>query len=450
MVSKMKKLLFIYLSIFTVFIVSCGNKVLNPSENVYGITYYDVNNTETAKFNIANLNENNGIDSIASSEFKKIAESSHAIVYIQSGKSFDMNTVKELFTKFEANYDEEVRIYGEPISFPTINNDKLVFLIYNFYPKSEGYFAGFFNPSDFYDDKPDTLNKGKYMYINITTISYTDLIVGTMLHEFQHLINASVNIINGGKAMDLWLNEALSESTSVLFSHFTADDRKKFVSLFHYYSFYSWYIDKIIGYKENSIYFSYSGSSVFMRWILEKGGREAIRDIAHSSPSLDTRTRLVNSVQGLNIGNSVEEIFKSWIKDMYNGKVSDIKFDTMDFMDDRFDRTLMDSSQRLPLAPGGFIIYDANKYNLNNQSIKTEPLDAANNIYLAWNGNFDSVDVEGKINANDVIWIAPIKISTTPSTSKSEMLNFDYSKFSRMPIDKVLTPEEVIRAKSRK
>ena len=67
----MKKLLFIYLNIFTVFIVSCGNKVLNPSENVYGITYYDVNNTETAKFNIANLNENNGIDSIASSEFKK-------------------------------------------------------------------------------------------------------------------------------------------------------------------------------------------------------------------------------------------------------------------------------------------------------------------------------------------------------------------------------------------
>ncbi|AEM22023.1 hypothetical protein Bint_1404 [Brachyspira intermedia PWS/A] len=183
-----------------------------------------------------------------------------------------MNTVKELFTKFEANYDEEVRIYGEPISFPTINNDKLVFLIYNFYPKSEGYFAGFFNPSDFYDDKPDTLNKGKYMYINITTISYTDEIVGTMFHEFQHLINASVNLINGGKAMDLWLNEALSESTSVLFSPFTADDRKKIFSLFHYYSFYSWYIDGTINYpiiingvQIPNIYISYSSSSVFMR-----------------------------------------------------------------------------------------------------------------------------------------------------------------------------------------
>ena len=96
----MKKLLFIYLSIFTVFIVSCGNKVMNPTESVDGITYYDVNNTETDKFNIANLNEKNGIDSIASSEFKKIAESSHAIVYIQNGQSVDMSNVKKFFSKF--------------------------------------------------------------------------------------------------------------------------------------------------------------------------------------------------------------------------------------------------------------------------------------------------------------------------------------------------------------
>ena len=218
-----------------------------------------------------------------------------------------------------------------------------------------------------------------------------------------------------------------------------------------YYSFYPWKLDKIItGEVISSISISYSSSLVFMKWIEHIGGREIIKDIAHSSPLLDTGTRLINSVKHLNIGNSVEEIFKSWIKDMYNGKVSAIKFGIMDFMDDPNDSTLMDASKRLHLAHGGFIIYDANKYNLNNQSIKTEPLDAANNIYLAWNGNFDSVDVEGKINANDVIWIAPIKISTTPSTSKSEMLNFDYSKFSRMLIDKVLTDEEVMRAKSRK
>ncbi|MEI0798901.1 hypothetical protein R4Q14_11335 [Brachyspira intermedia] len=278
-----------------------------------------------------------------------------------------------------------------------------------------------------------------------------------MLHEFQHLINASVNQINGGKAMDLWLNEALSESTSVLFCPTRYDDRKLFFYLFHYYSFYSWYIDGTINYpviingvQIPNIHISYSSSSVFMRWILEKGDKETIKTIAHSSPSLDTGTRLVNSVQGLNIGNSVEEIFKSWIKDMYNGKIDDVKFGVMDFMDNTYDSKLMDSSQRLPLAPGGFIIYDANKYNLDNvQGLSKEPLDESKNIYLAWNPKFDSVDVEGKINANDVIWINPIKISPT-ATSKSEMLNFDYSKFSRMPIDKVLTPEEVIRAKSRK
>ncbi|WP_300742552.1 hypothetical protein [uncultured Brachyspira sp.] len=235
----MKKLLFIYLSIFTVFILSCGNKVMNPTESVDGITYYDVNNTETAKFNISVFYEDlNKPEVLNDIEFKKVAESDNAIVYIESGQSFDMNNVKTFFYKFEENYDEEVRIYGEPISLPNINNDKLVFLIYNFFPKYPLAGGGFFNISDLYDNKKDpVLNKGKYMYINITTISYTDEIVGTMLHEFQHLINASVNLINGGKAMDLWLNEALSESTSVLFSPFTADDRKKIFSLFHYYSF---------------------------------------------------------------------------------------------------------------------------------------------------------------------------------------------------------------------
>ena len=100
----MKKILFIYLTIVMAFIVSCNNKSLNPTDNSNGITYYDPANAETAKFNIANLNENNGIDGIASSEFKKIAESSHAIVYIQSSQTFDMNNVKSFFNKFEENY----------------------------------------------------------------------------------------------------------------------------------------------------------------------------------------------------------------------------------------------------------------------------------------------------------------------------------------------------------
>ncbi len=119
MVSKMKKLLFIYLSIFTVFILSCGNKVTKPSVSGNYIIYYDVNNAETAKFNIAVFhNDPNNPEIVKDTEFKKIAESSHAIVYIQSGQSFDMNNVKKFFAAFEENYDEEVRIYGEPISFP--------------------------------------------------------------------------------------------------------------------------------------------------------------------------------------------------------------------------------------------------------------------------------------------------------------------------------------------
>ena len=97
----MKKLLFICLSIFTVFILSCGNKVLNPTESVDGIVYYDVNNTETAKFNISVFTYDlNKPEIVKGEEFKKIAESSHAIVYIQNGQSVDMSNVKKFFSKF--------------------------------------------------------------------------------------------------------------------------------------------------------------------------------------------------------------------------------------------------------------------------------------------------------------------------------------------------------------
>ena len=356
----MKKLLFIYLSIFTVFILSCGNKVTKPME---AIVYYDVNNTETAKFNIYVFTYDlNKPEIVKGEEFKKIAESSHAIVYIQSGQSFDMNNVKSFFTEFEANYEEEVRIYGEPISFPSINDDKVVFLIYNFFTKTDLGGAGFSNPYDLYDNHSETLNHGKYLYIHTKYLETPNMVVATMMHEFQHLINASVNIIKGGKAMDLWLNEALSESTSVLFAPAISGGRNKIFNLLPYYSFYSWYINDIIPTRSSfdAINVSYSSSSVFMEWILEKGGKEAIRAIANSDPSLETRARLVNSVQGLNIGNNIEEIFISWIKDIYYGRLNQFTVRPFDFWDDTYSNLLMDPNKGLALLPGGFIIYDAN------------------------------------------------------------------------------------------
>ncbi|WP_258222294.1 hypothetical protein [Brachyspira hampsonii] len=113
----------------------------------------------------------------------------------------------------------------------------MVFLIYNFYPNSDpGDFAGFFYEANLFDSEA-AVNKGKYMYININSINDPDAVVGTMLHEFQHLINASVNLKNSGKKMDLWLNESLSESTSVLFEPFTADSRKRFFNNYPYLFF---------------------------------------------------------------------------------------------------------------------------------------------------------------------------------------------------------------------
>ena len=137
-----------------------------------------------------------------------------------------------------------------------------------------------------------------------------------------------------------------------------------------------------------------------MRWILDKGGREVIRDIAHSDPSLNTRDRLVNSVKHLGIGSTIEELFVNCMEDMYNQNLIHI-------ISLSSEGPYIIPGKGLPLVPGAFIIYDANKHNLNNTDVSEKVLDAADNIHLAWNPNFDSVDVDGKIDPNAVIWIQP-------------------------------------------
>ncbi|WP_256097161.1 hypothetical protein [Brachyspira hampsonii] len=45
-------------------------------------------------------------------------------------------------------------------------------------------------------------------------------VFGVMMHELQHLINYNMNAINGNREMDVWLDEALSESTSYIYNLF--------------------------------------------------------------------------------------------------------------------------------------------------------------------------------------------------------------------------------------
>ena len=170
--------------------------------------------------------------------------------------------------------------------------------------------GGYFNGTDLVSGKDGV--KGEYLHVDIDT-SDLNYILGIMMHELQHLINYNVNYIEGGqREMDVWLNEALSESTSLIFSEPLIGEREDIFNTSTYYSFYTWkllYTDNTpegtvsVGGDDN-IFISYASSLMFMRWIdLKTGGKQEIyKEIAHSDPSLTDEERLMSVLSKYNLG----------------------------------------------------------------------------------------------------------------------------------------------------
>ncbi|MEI0797508.1 hypothetical protein R4Q14_04150 [Brachyspira intermedia] len=160
-------------------------------------------------------------------------------------------------------------------------------------------------------------------------------IFGVMMHELQHLINYYNNAMQG-KAMDIWLNEGLSESTSHIFAKNISDSRLQVLNAIPYYSFYSWYFQYS---KDNYIFgtpmdsFSYAPVSMFMKWIdIKTGGNQQIyKKIASSDNIKDGEQRLVDSVKALNstLGSDMDTLLFNWIKGINNGEIPGLRVDNL-------------------------------------------------------------------------------------------------------------------------
>ena len=104
----MKKITIIFF-IVIMCILSCNKQPTNPNLSTGEIVYYDPANAEIARFNVMRRDGNGTFE--PNIEFKKIAESSSAVVYIDNAINFDMNNVKSFFSKFNSHYYEEIYIW---------------------------------------------------------------------------------------------------------------------------------------------------------------------------------------------------------------------------------------------------------------------------------------------------------------------------------------------------
>lgn len=296
----MSKFLLLISFISIVFFNSCSESVYKVSANRNDFYVMRINGSQYAE----------------KIKIFKVEETANLIIYAESGYSINYNYVIYVAKKFEDNYSKMINIYGNHTDVD--KNGKIIILFQKINANISGnsIVMGYFLPNDLiYGD----FNNAEILYMDINLLNKNPLLIaGTVLHEFQHLINFNVNYIQKGKDMSLWLNESLSESTSILFDTYMTRNRIEEFNNINYYCFYTWDLPFY-----PNMFVNYPSASVFMNWLYQKNNRNesVFRNIAHSSESEDYKKVL----GAAGYGNNWEGLLINWIDGIKKGQVNGAK-----------------------------------------------------------------------------------------------------------------------------
>ncbi|MBW5391158.1 peptidase M30 [Brachyspira pilosicoli] len=277
-----------------------------------------------------------------SSDFIKATiakETENLIVYVEKDESYNSSSLDLVCNEFEKHYAKEKSIYGNHTDVD--NNGKIIILFLDLNPESGNgsILNGYFNPADLIDGQG---NNADMLYMDLGGLNNNPYyMAGTILHELQHLINYNVNVLGNGRDIEVWLNEALSESTSVLFNRTTVNSRNREFNSINYYCFYTW--DLPI-----NVFANYPSASVFMNWLYIKSGYNdnIFKNIA-SSKEVNAYRRVLSTVG--TISSTWDSLLIQWIEDVNNGLVSGAKIN-------KIDKTY--ANTYIPLFPGALLVFD--------------------------------------------------------------------------------------------
>ena len=247
--------------------------------------------------------------------------SDNLAIYLQNSQKVSAYALNKLIQEFDYYYTSMTNIYGTHSDIDA--NGKIIILLMdiNKTKNSNIQVLGYFNPSDMHGN-----NKGEILYMDISNANNnTDKAIGTIIHEFQHLINYSYVISGERNEMSSWLNEALSESTSILFNKTTAESRINEFNKINYYCFYTWNAPKqrVTNGNDNKVttngLFNYPSASVFMHWLYQKNGsNESIFKTIASSKELGDYNKVLSAAKGIS-GYSVsswDSLLLDWMSEI--------------------------------------------------------------------------------------------------------------------------------------
>lgn len=261
---------------------------------------------------------------------KLVAQGKFCNVYIERGKEnlYGAGSA-EIFAQIVKNFDEKVfpsvcRWFGKPqipAGFNLADERVFIFLVDIYDRFSEGYVAGYFDHRDieglFGNQKPvffmdidpnepgDPDDKSNPFY-------------RTLAHEFQHMVNYSIQLANGQPEQERWLDEGFSMFSEYVFSGETGRDDARIPPSPHFERFLenprvnlisnsreSWFM-------EDSLFRQYGASFMFVAYLVEKYGGETpsmaqqfTRELVRTGPKgCAGLNLLLNSV-----GTSFNEVF---------------------------------------------------------------------------------------------------------------------------------------------
>ena len=239
-------------------------------------------------------------------------------------QNVSLYALNKLAQEFDYYYTSMTNIYG--VHSDIDGNDKIIILIMDVNKtKSGSQVLGYFNPMDMHG-----YNEGEILYMDLSNANNaTDKAIGTIIHEFQHLINYSYVISGARNEMDSWLNEALSESTSILFNKATAESRMGEFNNINYYCFYTWEIPNsanISNNGKNNSLVNYPSASVFMHWLYIKNSKNSsiFKNIAFSR-ELGDFNKVLAAAKSISSLSSVswDNLLFNWMSDIMTNNTSD-------------------------------------------------------------------------------------------------------------------------------
>lgn len=256
---------------------------------------------------------------------KLIKTTDHLAIYIQTKfesdykgeKDISLYGLNKMAQDFDYYYDSMTNIYGEHTDIDA--NGKIIILLMKINKKTDkgSQVLGYFNPNDMHG-----YNNGEILYMDLESANNnTDKLIGTLIHEFQHLINYSYVASGKRRAMSSWLNESLSESTSILFNKTTAKSRIDEFNGINYYCFYTWEIPiNISNNGKNNSLVNYPSASVFMHWLYNTNGKNSdiFKKIAQSTQNTDYNKVLyaAKEISGLSSLNGWDDLLLTWMNDI--------------------------------------------------------------------------------------------------------------------------------------